>query len=65
VYLAGLNDPVRTYLDRAHIIEHLGEDRLYWSAYEAIMAADRYRTEVARKTGEYQAIAALADKARL
>ncbi|MBI5960333.1 MAG: SulP family inorganic anion transporter [Chloroflexi bacterium] len=61
VYLAGLNDPVRTYLDRAHIIEHLGEDRLFWSAYEAIMAADRYRTEVARKTGEYQTIAALAD----
>jgi len=47
VYLSGLNDPVRAYLDRAGIIRHLGEDRLFWSSYEAIMAADRYRSEIA------------------
>jgi SulP family sulfate permease len=52
VYLAGLNDPVRSYLQRAHVIEHLGEDRIFWSAYEAIIAADRYRAEVKRKTGQ-------------
>ena len=43
VYLSGLTDSVRSYLERAGIIGHLGEDRVFWSAYEAIMAADRYR----------------------
>lgn len=47
VYLCGLNDPVRSYLERAHVIERLGEDRVFWSAYEAIMAADHYRARVA------------------
>jgi SulP family sulfate permease len=43
VYLSGLNDPVRHNLERAGVIKHLGEDRITWSAYEAIMAADHYR----------------------
>jgi SulP family sulfate permease len=43
LYLSGLNDPVRSYLERAGIIAHLGEDRVFWSAEEAIIAADRYR----------------------
>jgi SulP family sulfate permease len=43
VYLAGLNDPVRSYLERAQVLQQLGPDRVFWSAYEAIMAADRYR----------------------
>lgn len=43
VYLSGLNDPVRDYLQRAGILQRLGEDRIFWSAYEAIMAADHYR----------------------
>lgn len=43
VYLSGLNDPVREYLGRAGILAHLGSRRVYWSAYEAIVAADRRR----------------------
>jgi hypothetical protein len=36
------------------VIQHLGEDRVFWSAYEAIVAADHYRANVAgkRKTSE-------------
>lgn len=49
VYLSGLTEPVRSYLERAGVIQHLGEDRIFWSAYEAIMAADLYRTALARK----------------
>ncbi|HLV35722.1 MAG TPA: sodium-independent anion transporter, partial [Spirillospora sp.] len=45
IYLSGLNDQVRSYLERAGIIAHLGEERVFWSAYEAIMAADRIRAE--------------------
>ncbi|MCC7449188.1 MAG: SulP family inorganic anion transporter [Anaerolineae bacterium] len=45
VYLAGLNDPVRSYLERAGVIKHLGEDHIFWNAYEAIVAADRYRAK--------------------
>lgn len=45
IYLSGLTDPVRAYLERAGVIRHLGEDRVFWSAYEAIIAADRYRAE--------------------
>lgn len=48
VYLSGLNEPTRSYLERAGIIKHLGEDRVFWSASEAIMAADRYRAQVAQ-----------------
>jgi len=60
VYLSGLSEPVRSYLERAGIIQHLGEDRVFWSAYEAIVAADRFRAETfraetlrKRQTGEY------------
>ena len=52
VYLSGLTEPVRSYLERAGVIEHLGEDRVFWSAYEAIMAADHYRANVKRQTEE-------------
>ncbi len=47
IYLSGLNEPVRSYLERAGLIAHLGEDRVFWSAYEAILAADHYRANVA------------------
>ncbi|MEW5986436.1 MAG: SulP family inorganic anion transporter [Chloroflexota bacterium] len=47
MYLSGLNDPVRSYLERAGMIEHLGQERIFWSAYEAILAADHYRANVA------------------
>jgi SulP family sulfate permease len=43
VYLSGLSEPVHSYLERAGVLQHLGEDRVFWSAYEAIMAADQYR----------------------
>ncbi len=43
VYLSGLNDPVFAYLQRAGILNHIGEDRVFWSADQAIIAADRYR----------------------
>lgn len=58
VYLSGLNDPVRAYLERAGVIQHLGQERVFWSAYEAIMAADNYRAKVARDraTGEHAQI---------
>ncbi len=56
VYLSGLNDPVRSYLERAGIIQHLGENRVFWSAYEAIMAADHYRANVQRQTEELAAL---------
>jgi sulfate permease, SulP family len=46
VYLSGLNEPVRSYLERAGVIKRLGEDRIFWSAYEAILAADHYRARV-------------------
>lgn len=49
VYLSGLNEPVRSYLDRAGILKHLGENRVFWSAYEAIMVADRALVEEAGK----------------
>ncbi|MCC6801416.1 MAG: SulP family inorganic anion transporter [Anaerolineae bacterium] len=49
VYLSGLTEPVRSYLERAGVIAHLGEDRIFWSAYEAIMAADRYRAGMAQQ----------------
>jgi SulP family sulfate permease len=47
VYLCGLTDPVRSYLERAGLIKHLGEDHIFWSSYEAIMAADHYRAQQA------------------
>ncbi|KAB2903610.1 MAG: SulP family inorganic anion transporter [Anaerolineae bacterium] len=55
VYLSGLSEPVRSYLERAGVIQHLGESRIFWSAYEAIMAADHYRAKLAkeRPSGEF------------
>lgn len=58
VYLSGLTDPVRSYLERAGVIQHLGHARVFWSAYEAIMAADHYRANVKRHTEEYSQIKA-------
>jgi SulP family sulfate permease len=50
VYLCGLNDPVRSYLERAGVIKHLGEDKVFWSAYQAIVAADRFRAQQPQQT---------------
>jgi len=47
VYLCGLNEPVRSYLERAGVIRYLGQDRVFWSSFEAIMAADHYRAQIA------------------
>jgi SulP family sulfate permease len=60
LYLSGLNDPVQSYLERAGVLQDLGEDRVFWSAEEAIIAADRYRADIHKKTtGEYaQAVSA-------
>lgn len=43
IYLSGLAKPVRNKLERSGIIAKLGEDRVFWSADQAIIAADRYR----------------------
>ena len=43
IYLSGLNEPVRKYLERAGVINHVGEQNVFWSAFEAIMAADHFR----------------------
>lgn len=53
VYLSGLAEPVRSYLERSGVIQHLGENRIFWSAYEAIIAADHYRANIKRHTEEY------------
>jgi SulP family sulfate permease len=37
VYLSGLSEPVRSYLERAGVLQHLGEGRIFWSADEAII----------------------------
>lgn len=47
VYLSGLANPVKNKLERSDIIAKLGEDRIFWSADQAIIAADRYRAEQA------------------
>jgi SulP family sulfate permease len=47
VYLSGLTEPVQSYLERAGVLHHLGDGRVFWSAYEAIMAADHYRANLA------------------
>ncbi len=47
VYLSGLNEPTRSYLERAGVINHLGQDRVFWSASDAIIAADHYRAKIA------------------
>jgi SulP family sulfate permease len=43
MYLSGLNDPVSSYLRRSGILSHIGEDHIFWSADQAIIAADHYR----------------------
>jgi len=43
VYLSGLAKPVRAKLERGGVIELLGDDRVFWSADQAIIAADRLR----------------------
>ncbi|BAS26265.1 SulP family inorganic anion transporter [Limnochorda pilosa] len=47
VYLSGLTRPVRSYLERAGVIQRLGADRVYWSADQAIVAIDHYRAALA------------------
>lgn len=46
LYLSGLTEPVRSYLERAGVIQHLGEGRVFWAADEAIIAADHYRANL-------------------
>lgn len=48
VYLSGLARPVREKLERGGVIQTLGEDRVFWSADQAIIAADRRRAELRR-----------------
>src|SRR5690606_26425330 len=55
VYLSGLNDPVRSYLERAGVIRRLGEDRVFWNAYEAIIAADRDHHRLRQDNGQASA----------
>lgn len=40
VWLCGLNEPVERYLRRAGLLDHVGAERVQWSAFEAIAAAD-------------------------
>jgi SulP family sulfate permease len=58
LYLSGLNQPVRSYLQRAGVLERLGEQHVFWSADQAIIAADRHRAYIKRKTDEMTALAA-------
>jgi SulP family sulfate permease len=39
VHLTGLQEAVRARLERAHILERLGPERVHWSADQAIVAA--------------------------
>lgn len=43
VYLSGLNEPVEAYLERAGVLQALGAGQVFWSAFEAIVAADHRR----------------------
>lgn len=43
VYLSGLAAPVREKLEHSGVLQKLGEDRVFWSADQAIMAADHFR----------------------
>lgn len=52
VYLSGLTKPVQEKLDKASVLEKLGKDRVFWSADQAIIAADRYRAELSGTTTE-------------
>ena len=52
VYVSGLNEPVSAYLQRAGIMSHIGEDHVFWSADQAIIAADHYRASLATSVDE-------------
>ncbi|MBL8147731.1 MAG: SulP family inorganic anion transporter [Anaerolineae bacterium] len=43
VYVNGLTEPVQEYLGRAGILERLGDERIFDTSDQAIIAADRYR----------------------
>lgn len=43
LYLSGLAKPVRDKLERSGVVAKLGEDRIFWSADQAIIAADKSR----------------------
>lgn len=45
LHLNGLNEPVRSYLQRAGVLDYLGNDRIFWSTDQAIIAVDRRRAE--------------------
>lgn len=44
VYVNGLTEPVQEYLSRAGILGRLGEERIFDTSDQAIIAADRYRS---------------------
>lgn len=43
LYLSGLAKPVRDKLERSGVVDKLGEERIFWSADLAIIAADKSR----------------------
>jgi len=43
LYLSGLNRPVSDYLERSKLLYRIGQESVYWSSLEAIIAADQYR----------------------
>lgn len=47
VYLSGLNNTVRAYLERAGLLSRLGQERIHWSADRAIVAIDHRRAGLA------------------
>lgn len=48
IYLSGTNETVLAYLKRSKLIDHIGEDHVFWSAFEAIVSADIYRSSTCR-----------------
>lgn len=49
IWLAGLNEPVEHYLRRSGLLDHLGPERVHWSAFEAIAAADHLAAQPVEK----------------
>jgi len=47
LYLSGLNRPVSDYLERSKLLYRIGQESVYWSSLEAIIAADQYRADEA------------------
>jgi SulP family sulfate permease len=44
IYLSGTNEAVLNYLTRAKLIDRIGgQERIFWSSFEAIVSADRFR----------------------